>query len=194
MKQSCFSDIATEVFSCIQQEYGLMLESTSNVLHYTNATFDFSVYFERSFEIYICFRVNNSHLRLYDMAKWIELKKSDIDLIERNQTSNVDSMVFILKNLCDVMKRVLRKLQNEPDLLYTCLKNQQSYEENQRRAASNAYLLSQLQEAWLEKNFDSFLLLVEGNMDDIRTLSSAERILKQAQYAKNKKSGNGYLS
>ena len=196
MEESQFVNLATSVFAHIQKEYGLRLVTTLNTVHYTNAIVDFTIYYERFFEIYISFHVEGNNLRLYDAAKWLDIPEENIALIKRNQVTNADNMLFVLKNLHSVMKDVLEKVQLDPNLLSHCLHNRNRYLEEQRLLQSNHDLLIRLQEMWQSKNFKDFLNLMEANMDIVAKLPSAEKILKQAQYAKKhctNSTGDGFV-
>ncbi len=189
MQNNNYLKTAIEVFSSLQRKYKFTLVEKENVLNYSNNICNFSVYFEKYFEFYICFHVNNMDLRLYDIIVWLGFENNDIAFVAKNQFANHNNAKQVLENLQTVLVKLLVILQQKPKILFEFLENQKA----KRKDTVSKHNLSLLQQAWESKEFALFLKLVEENRAVIKDTNRAELIFKQEAYIKNK-TGDGSMS
>jgi hypothetical protein len=119
-------------------------------------------------------------LRLYDIAEWLGFDNRDIVSIIRNQIANENDAKFVLENIYAVLEKLLRVLQKKPELLYKFLKEKKK-ENGKLLLEVN---LSLIQQAWEEKQFKRFLMLVDSNRSIIKQSKRALIIFKQEAYIK----------
>lgn len=180
MQDEKYINMAINTFSDLRMRYNLKLVANEAVLNYSNNRYSFSLYFEKHFEFYICFHQNHVNLRLYDLAKWLCLENKDISMLTRNQVANETDAKFVLGNLRIVLEKVLIILERKPKLLLDFLKDQKS----EKTAILSEATLALVRQAWEEKQFEKFLILVDRNRDAIKQSKNAAIILKQEAYAR----------
>ena len=177
MECADFIDAATDAFSEIQEKYKLNVIADGSVLRYSNTNVDFSIYFERCFEIYICFHYKGRDLRLYDVAKWLKPEPDVIDAIKRNQISSAEAVVPLLKRLCVALEVVLDMLLQNPELC-------DEYLQYEKRERDLRLVLLNLQRAWEERDYFGYSALVEANRTRIEKTTSASLIFNREEYAR----------
>jgi len=184
-----YINLAIMTFSSTQEKYKLKLDVRNTVLNYSSKTYSFSVYFEKYFEFYICFHLNNTNLRLHDIAVWLGFNDYDIALLTRTQIRDQHTAESVLTNLRGVLEKLLVMLEKKPELLDEFLKNKGIEEQDQLSEA----ILTSIQLAWESKDFERFLMLVESNRVIVEQSKAATLILKQEAFIR-KKTGDGSLS
>lgn len=183
MLKTYFINTCIQVFKCLQKEYSLNLIIVHDELTYYNSSTVFSVCFDRAFDIYVCFRVNNNNLYLYDMMKQLDFEEDTMLMIKRNQVSSRASIDYVLNNLQTVMQKILYEIKLNPNLLCQCLDRQQMLTTMQLVAEKRSRLLQQLDTAWKEKRYSDFVYLFELNENLIEHVSNIELFRKRALYA-----------
>ena len=154
-----FIQRVSKVFNDLIKKYKFRVEFDQNKVNFISKKLKFTIYFERSLDIYIVFYINidkkNNFIDLLRVLRYLQISRFD-DILRKNQVSSETDIDFVLDGLNDIMTFIIKILYNDDNLLY----NIYLFQKNNNRVNYNNHLITimsrELNEEWKNKEYKRF--------------------------------------
>lgn len=174
-----FIEQAKQIFCNLQNENALCIKENSNCLTYYNSDLNFSIYYERQFEVYICIHIKNKNLRLLDVVRYLKLPEGQVDAIGKNQVHSEEGIVKILCSMESIMRELISSGKFQ-EILLDCLKANQLFEKK-------AIAMEQLERSWKKGEYQEYIRIFSANENDLQNSSNYSMLRKRFDYARKHK-------
>lgn len=186
MLSEYFQTRVQEAFKSLEKKYKLSLVIEKDKVKYQSKNINFTVYYERNFEVYIVFILkkcpNNGSVDLSSIINYLNIGVC----LTGSQVSCENDIDYVLGNLSNIMDIILDRIFKDEDLLY----NAYLYEKQINKEKYNQYLIEQMSlnfsKEWSNKNYHAFVEIYIKNKqrDKDIDLYLNEKQKKQLEYSK----------